>query len=360
MAAEPENLRADIPLTQLAFEQYWQAATNPFPVLIVGMGRWGRVWAEVIATSRGSSASIACVARSNFSETHRWRVSQPRLLEATLCGSLEQGLDWLLNMTGHEGATARGMAAAWITSRPSQHESDVLACLPHVGMVYAEKPLTGDEKCSLRLLDACAGSETGLALGTEFALQPVFHVLARQLNRDAEPVKRIRLYWNSTRGAARYGTVPRQHSEISLLQDVWPHACSILTLFCPLAQLSNVSADSTSSGDEWNVAFEAGDGVRVEVLISRSSAERRRELAVDAGERTQARINFSTSPGLLRINGEDLPVDSGLAQFDSTLRLALGDIAFAMKAPATLSPRLGKNLHRMHEVLQHILECRPG
>ena len=47
------------------FRRYWDAAAVDFPLIVAGMGRWGRVLAGVAFDARGSGSNITLLARSN-------------------------------------------------------------------------------------------------------------------------------------------------------------------------------------------------------------------------------------------------------------------------------------------------------
>ncbi len=306
-------------LSMSQLNTFHKQAAQPFPTLIIGMGRWGRVWASVMASCRGTRAGLAVVARSNFNDTRKWLSSHPLLKDTMVFQDRVSGLDWL-HAQEQEGAV-------WITSRPRDHEADLLAAhnIAHVALV--EKPLTQNPGHSLDILNRLEAKGSVIMLGIEYALHPVFHRIAEYLIDEQNTLLAIELIWIDSFGESRHGAEKRTHDEITILTDLWPHFFSIARIFTPLEEIEvqriDMGAPSTT------LAFDLiCDGfVSFSVNASKLGSERQRLLRLTLVDREILEVDFSNISTLCHHDGRPLNLGSDFEYMDSTLRLVLGAVA---------------------------------
>lgn len=289
------------------------AACRSIPLLIVGAGRWGRVWLDVVSAARGSADALAVVARhgiEEFDQQFDGRHGRPRIFR-----DYGRGLDWL-------GASTKPRLVL-IASRPASHFDDAMTALAHADAVYVEKPLTADTETAAQLQTAFVQKRKPLLLGTEFALHPAFHFVAEYLADLGAEVQALDLVWCDPPSEPRHGAVKRRHPEVSLLDDVHAHAFSVFQIFVAPTALWPTAAVSSAHETVTMHWRSAGD---VSCTVRASWAGRCRERCLIIRTRCGRRIeiDFARHPATCLDTGKPLPLAGAYAAMPSTLRLALG------------------------------------
>src|SRR5262249_18518042 len=148
-------------------QQFWRTAALELPITIIGGGRWGRTWASVIATARGSARGITIAARTDPDDVCAWAAARADLAGLSIVSSLSEAI-----------TRDQQPVAAIIASRPRDHVDDGLAALSHRLDVLVEKPISVEVDKGYELLAATRAAGRVLAVGTEFAYLPALHQLA--------------------------------------------------------------------------------------------------------------------------------------------------------------------------------------
>jgi predicted dehydrogenase len=327
-------------LRSVSLAEYWRAAASPVPLLIVGGGRWGRVWADVLATARGSGDGVAIAARTDPESVRHWLATQPRLRGTKIFASMAD-------------AMTVAPAAALIASRPADHARDANLAIEHGLHVLVEKPISPQSGDSWKLVSAAGRAGRTLAVGTEFALLPAFHATADTLGKRLREPFHMVLHWHDPAQEVRHGAAKTHHQETSLLVDLLPHAFSIFRIFHPALHL--VSANLSEDGDRGRLLLGDGQGGRHEFVCDRSADARVRRLEISAGA-TKAVIDFATHPSKADVDGKPVALDRQMADFSSTLRLELGAFLMDITGAAVGTPLTAHvaDLVRLHTELESI------
>jgi predicted dehydrogenase len=304
--------------------EYWRMAASPVPIVVVGGGRWGRTWANVVAEARGTAAGLTVAARTDADSVRHWLETQHGLGEAILVSSLGEALQ----------ASTRPVAAI-VASRPRDHVRDGLEALAHGLHVLVEKPISPQAEAGHRLLAAARNAGRVLAVGTEFAFLPAFHIAAAALadRHDREAV-RLALYWDDPVRELRHGGLKTHHEETSVLVDLLAHAISIFRIFASGSAFHIVRASIAADGNSGHLALRDDSGGQYELHCDRASSGRRRALEIIRGS-ARATIDFAEHPPTITTNGHSLEVGADLAALSSTLRLELG--AFLMEVTGAVA-----------------------
>lgn len=308
-----------MPLSDAAppLAEYWHAAASPVPMVVVGGGRWGRTWASVIAKARGHSAGLIIAARTDAGSVRHWIEEQHGLGEAILVSSLGEALQ----------ASPRPVAAI-IASRPRDHVRDGLEALKNGLHVLVEKPISPQADAGRPLLAAARSAGRVLAVGTEFAFLPAFHVAAAELaSRDREAVQ-LALRWDDPVLERRHGGLKTHHEETSVLVDLLAHAVSIFRIFASGSEFHIIQASIAADGNSGHLALRDDSGGRYDLHCDRASSGRRRAIEITRGS-ASATIDFAEHPPAITTDGHSRDVGADLAALSSTLRLELG--AFLME-----------------------------
>lgn len=297
--------------------RFWEYASKPLPVIVVGGGRWGRTWASVIASARGATEGLTIVARSNPQAVREWVASRRDLYGLQVGSSLKEAL--LLNPRA---------VAAIIASRPRDHVRDGLEALEQKLHILVEKPLADGAEAGQLLINKAAQSERLLALGTEFAFMPALHSFVPLIKNGEEEI-RVDISWRDPESEIRYGAQKSRHEETGFLVDLLPHAVSIFRIFAPAAnfQIQNASENRTSGKAELEISDERGG--RFVLKCDLKSRKRLRKITVFRGK-DKMEVDFTREPASVFFNKQHQALEARLGAMRSTLRLELG--AFLMEA----------------------------
>lgn len=316
--------------TVAQLQDFWAAARRAGPLLIVGGGRWGRVWAGVAAAARGGAHGVAILSRQHAPDVRQWAASASGLTGLVVCDELGCAVQ----------AIGRPSIAI-IASRPSCHVRDATEALAAGAHVLVEKPLSDDIAAGRALLRDAAARKRILGIGTEFAFLPALHHLAKAIGStdprdDMAGIADIRIEWSDPANEVRHGSPKRLHPEIGLLDDLLPHMFSILRVLLPEAALNIVSARVDASG-EGRMVLTDGAGRRCECLCSNTAMQRKRMVHI-AGAGRVATLDFGSARPLVTVQGQPVAVPETLSALDSTLRLELGAFNLLVHSPDAVSP----------------------
>ena len=232
----------------------WQAARLPAGIAVIGGGRWGKVWLQVIARARGDVRDVALVSRSHATDVIAWAAARTDM----------DGLRVVSTMS--DAFAPYGLARiAIVATRPADHVRDALAALEEGAHVLVEKPLSHDAAEADRLVRAAQDRRLLLGIGTEFALLPAFHQGAAVLRERGHPPQRMELAWTDSNGEHRYGAAKARHPEIGILDDLLPHAVSIFSVFAPDATLTIESALESAERTRGHLRFRGPYGLVCEI-----------------------------------------------------------------------------------------------
>lgn len=327
--------------------RYWQIAAAPVPAVVIGGGRWGRVWVSVIAAARGSGKGIALAARTDVANAREWAGQFPGATGIAVVGDLREAM-----------ALSPRPRVAIIASRPRDHVRDALEAIGQGLDVLVEKPLSDQAAGGRRLISAARHAGRTLALGTEYMFLPAFHHCAAAfIDRGTDPLT-MRLEWDDPLGEVRHGAAKRRHEETGLLVDLLPHAVSIFRLFAPDAAFHILEARESVEGSHGFLKLSDGVGGCFELSCDATSTTRRRSLSVEVAGRSGS-IDFTDDTPRIDINGEEEVLEPALKPLQSTLRLELG--AFFLQATDESSGLATTNclssFLELHEELERILQC---
>lgn len=304
---------------------FWEEASRPIPLVIVGGGRWGRVWASVAASARGGGNSIAMVARESATEA---RASLAQMAETRSVDVFED--------IGSAFAGIKGLHIAIVASRPAHHVRDAALALEAGYHIMVEKPLSVNPREAREVINATKSRGLKLAVGTEFALLPVFHNVAREVGTHLSAIKSICITWYDPPNEVRHGSIKRRHNEITAVEDVFSHAVSIFRIFCRLTEftLASVSHDGEAR-TRGVIRFQDGEARTFELRFD-SSASARRRLVDIRFPSSAIRIDFGDPCPIVTTTNVRLSCSNVVTPFHSSLRLELG--AFIAHV------RLGRNV----------------
>jgi predicted dehydrogenase len=290
--------------------RFWQAAELPVPTLIVGGGRWGKVWTSVITSARGSSMHLMMAARTDPDAARAWASESSEAAGIVVCQSIAQAV-----------ALMPELKVAIVCSRPGDHLKDALEAFDHGLHVLVEKPISTHAAHGMQLVERSLQAQRKLAVGTEFAFIPAVHQCVQELRLTSN--LKVTLQWNDPAGEARYGAAKSRHAEIDALTDLLPHALSIFRTLASSGELQIADAYQNASGTCGRLRFRDYHSSDFLLTFDLASRERRRVVEIVNGADLVV-IDFSAKRSTITTNGQLHALDPVLQPMTSTLKLQLG------------------------------------
>jgi len=303
---------------------FWEASCNPQPIVIVGGGRWGRVWASVVANAAGSSRNIALVSRNHAMDVRQWLGHDPLLRDAHVFETIEDAM---------HAKTAPVVAI--IASRPRDHVRDATQVLEAGGHVLIEKPIGPDTEEARRMLQYAADQALVAGVATEFSFLPALHFLAAELHGAGDQIRSMDVDWRDPVGEIRHNGSKRNHSEMSILEDLLPHFVSIIRALVPDAALAlDVKNETATAG---KIGLTDGHDRYFCLHCDKAAGERTRSLKL-VGNKARILLDFSGEDPKILWNDKELPLPREWRLLNSTLRLELGAFLSAVETGAPQNP----------------------
>ncbi|MFN3645364.1 MAG: Gfo/Idh/MocA family oxidoreductase [Gemmobacter sp.] len=280
-------------------------------VAIVGGGRWARVLGSVLARIDPGPVSV-CSPGNPAAWADRpqgWRMA---------------GLDAIWRDAG--------IAHVLIARRARDHAETVLAALAAGKAVLVEKPFCLTRAEADAILAAGGTCRTGLVF-----LHAGYLARFRAAVLAAGRPQHLVLTWSDPTSEHRHGAAKTHDASLNVVQDVLPHAWSVLRPLLP-ADPALTAAAIADGGARVDLTWQAGDAT-AEIRLCRGAAQRVRHLAL-SGAGLEAALDFAAEPGAAMLNGAPLDVAAGHASpLEAELRgfLAgamhpLADVAQAVQA----------------------------
>ena len=259
---------------------------------IVGGGRWAHVHASVLRDILPGDGTVAVQVLSpghpaGWDKVRDWPGWQ---VAASLTALLADP----------------GISHVIIARKASQHAATALDCLAAGKRVLVEKPAALTLADADRLVQAACGRCT---VGHVFAhAGNIARFRAACLSRGA--VTGLHLTWGDPATEARHGTHKRVDLSLNVVQDVLPHAWSVLRPFLPAGLAVEVAGAQVAQGGAIvGLDLRCGD-TSLRLALSRAHPARQRHLIV-TGQDWDGELDFSTEPGQATLDGQAVDVATG-------------------------------------------------
>jgi predicted dehydrogenase len=245
-------------------------------VAVIGGGRWGLVICSALGRLLPETVSIWLVSRRMSAERVPGRVRR------------------IFDVSGLPDPERSG--AAVVATAPHDHPQTALRCLAAGWHVLVEKPFALDLGDARAVVERAAELKRHLWVGLVYLFAPYLAVLKRYAGGKTH----WRLEWCEPDEEVRWGEVKSTPQHVNAIEDIFPHAWSILRasgLTEPL-QIHRTEMIDPLSARLQLAAGEAG----VELIFDRHAGFRRRYVAIEASGVT-CELDFSKEPGLFKVNG---------------------------------------------------------
>jgi hypothetical protein len=245
-------------------------------VAVVGGGRWGLVMCSVLERLLPQSFPIWLVSRRLSSERVPGRVR--RIFDTD------------------ELPIPEGIGAAVVATAPHDHAESAGRLLSAGWHVLVEKPLTLDLANGLALIEQAARLKRQLWVGLVYLFAPYLSVM----KPHATGKKNWLLEWCEPEEDSRWGELKSTPHHVHLIEDIFPHAWSILRR-AGLTEPLQIQDVDMVGGRGARLNLTAGEA-SVELMFDRRAAGRRRYLRIET-EGSRCELDFSEEPGIFKIDG---------------------------------------------------------
>jgi GFO/IDH/MocA oxidoreductase family protein len=249
---------------------------NVSHVAVIGGGRWGAVICSVLERVLPESVPVWLVSRRMPADRVPRRVRR------------------IFDLDGLPDPDRTG--AAIVATAPHDHAQTASRCLSAGWHVLVEKPLTLELCDAQALVERAAELKRLLCVGLVYLFAPYLSVLKPYASGKTH----WRLEWCEPDEEVRWGEVKSTPHHVNVVEDVFPHAWSILRA-CGLTEPLEIRR--VEMVDPWSVRLQLAAGqATLELTFDRHAGFRRRYIAIEADSVT-CELDFSKEPGIFKVNG---------------------------------------------------------
>ena len=307
----------------------------PEEVAIVGAGRWAKVMCDVLSTFSPPISSIVLVAERNYSATLRWL--DDRLTAADRNGhgrvSVRSSLRDVLESDRTE--------AAIVTKMASEHYATTRQLLLAGKHVLVEKPFVLRAAEARELTGLARTRGLTLAVGYEFMFARALHHFRQVLREHLTDVREVRFVWEAAKNSVKWGVRKQPDLSANVVTDLYPHILSKLqTLF---GHHDVVLREVTSRDGCSHAEIEFQYGSRsVTASLDKDAREDRRLVLVTSSDGRCLRLDYTTEPGRIDLDGQLLAADELSQTFPRSLTSEIAYFFAQIKRADVMIPNLAE------------------
>jgi predicted dehydrogenase len=264
-------------------------------LVLVGGGRWARVYLSVLARVPLPKRRIIVVSQHGGPGLAA-AINAAGGLSVSIAGSLDDAL---------AGERPR---AAIIANAARLHARTALAFLERGIPVLLEKPVALSNEDADKLV--AAAETAGAALVPSMALShcSYLHVFRRAVRGALGPVRSVEIRWLDAASEIRYGERKGFDAGLGVAEDVGAHLWTLLSLLLgrDRHEIRDVAVERGGRG-----ARLSGEsrGVSFTLAIGRVAPMRERSIVVRDDLGREARLDFAVEPGTMHISGVERATD---------------------------------------------------
>lgn len=254
---------------------------------LIGGGRWARVTASVLDAVLAGQVPVTLCSPANPTGWRGWS-GRP---------------SWTQVARMEEVLEKPCVSHVLIARRACDHASTTLAALAAGKAVLVEKPFSLTQADCARVVAAADGH---LCLtGLVFLHAPNLQRFGSAC-RSAGAISHVDIVWSDPIEEIRHGERKAHDYSLNVVQDILPHAWSLIQTVSPTRELHLASVDCQQGGQSVRLTL-AGPGLSVSVQLRRGFDRRERILRV-VGHQLSAQLDFTVEPGQAVLNEQPLDV----------------------------------------------------
>jgi len=251
-------------------------AQNISHVAVIGGGRWGLVICSVLEHLLPASIPIWLVSRHLAPDRIPARVR--RIFHA------------------HELPSPNGAGAAVVATAPHDHAETGARLLSRGWHVLVEKPLALDLRSARALVERAAELQRHLWVGLVYLFASYLSIIKPYVGG-----KNCWLEWCEPAEEIRWGELKSTPYHVTVIEDVFPHAWSILR-GAGLTEPIQVQKVDMVGPDGALLHLATGEAT-VHLMFDRHAVRRRRYLRIEA-DNSRCELDFSEEPGIFKVDGK--------------------------------------------------------
>jgi hypothetical protein len=293
-------------------EEAGSCREKPSALLLIGGGRWARVYLSILVSTDGNHDKVVIVSRHG----------DDRLIDAVAQANHRQPSKFAIATDLETALEAHTVTAAIVANAARDHVPMTLSLLRRNIAVLVEKP------AALSLTDAVRLGHT--AQSARSLLMPA-HVLrhcaylqnfSAQVERPPAAITSIVLDWRDMADEARYGETKSYDPSLGVAEDVGPHIATILSLVAGSGP-GLIDAVEIRRGGLAVATKGLWNGIPFALTLERDGPSRTRRIVVKKNNGSDAQLDFTDEPGTVSVGGAARNADPDWARRPGPLTLQL-------------------------------------
>lgn len=262
-------------------------------VLVIGNGRWAKVYANEIIKCFGDSIALYFCASRRTDEIKQWAKDQVHLREIQVVDRIPSVVD-------------QGIGIAFIVNSAYEHESAIKESLLQGYHVIVEKPFTISSEQSQQVIELAHRLDRAIFSTNTYRFASYLEDFKNLLPAD-KTITRMDILWTDPGTEERYGERKIYDSRVPIVMDVLPHVVSIFETMGQFEAITLRSLHLKRGGAEVDLHFAFGH-TESHIQVSRVSDKRRRILTV-RHDSICHELDFSTESGIITSSTHKFAVD---------------------------------------------------
>jgi predicted dehydrogenase len=260
-------------------------------LMIVGGGRWARVYLSVLAGMDMSAAQIVIVSR------HGGRA----LADVVAFASRHGTIPFVVVPTVAEALQGREFLGAIVANSARDHAATAVTLLERSVPVLLEKPVALESFDAERLLRASRTSSIALVPSLILRYCEYLRNFTSAARAGIGSVRAIDVTWSNPASENRYGEAKSFDAGLGIAEEVGPHIWTLLTAVAGDATYRITAAEFGSGGLAVRLKGWSNEA-EIHVSLQRQAATRKRQITLSDGEGRSASLDFSAEPGAITVD----------------------------------------------------------
>jgi predicted dehydrogenase len=267
-------------------------------LLLVGGGRWSRVYLSVLSHLAAAPGRIVVVSRHGG-----------RLLAEAAANASADGTREIEVVASLDDAVCDAPAVGAIVANAARdHVATALALLERRIPVLLEKPVALDRSDADLLVAAARRSATALVPGLVLQHCVYLHNFAAAARAMLGAVHRIAVEWADPAAEWRYDEIKGFDAGLGVTEEIGPHIWTLLAALNGEAAGPMAEVEFRNGGLAVRLSGASGS-VEIDATLERQGGRRKRCVSVTDRDGRMAALDFSTEPGLIAVGDKQWDAD---------------------------------------------------
>ena len=329
------------------------SATSRQNLLVIGGGRWARVYLSVLAGLDLPHAHVVMISRHGGAA-----------LDKALAAANARVPGRFSHVSDLKVALKEPVGAAIIANAARDHVRTAETLLECGIPVLVEKPVALSKGDAARLADLARARGVRLMPGHVLSHCTYLKNFIAAAKGNLGAITSIEVTWRDPADESRYGESKTHDWGLNMIEDIGPHIATIIGLMEP--SISTPSGEMSATGPSLKMSGHCNH-LKFSAHLDRGGPQRERMLVLRNDEGGKATLDFSIEPGIMTVGGASANADPEWTVRPSPLTLqvrrflddqvALENELSAIRETTSFVARLAGKLR---DTQQHILEAAIG